>query len=53
MVTRLTEEQIERRVEQMTDLLDLQLMKGVLSQKDYDSNMRDLAEWANAKRRVG
>jgi hypothetical protein len=46
----MTEEQIERRVEKMTDSLDRQLMAGALSQKDYDAAMKELAAWADAKR---
>jgi hypothetical protein len=41
-----TEDHIERLVEKQTDSLDAQLMKGTLSQKDYDKAMRDLSEWA-------
>lgn len=45
----MTEEQIERRVERMTDHLDRLLMNGDMPQKDYDAAMRDLAQWADAK----
>jgi hypothetical protein len=44
-----TEEQIERRVERMMDALDAQLMNGSLTQREYDSNVRDLNAWAEAK----
>jgi hypothetical protein len=43
-----SEEQIERRVERMTDYLDACLMSGVMSQRDYDGAMRELGQWAAA-----
>lgn len=46
---RMTEDQIERRVERMVDHLDALLLAGELSQRDYDSNMRDLDRWAEAQ----
>jgi hypothetical protein len=45
----MTEDQIERRVERMMDALDAQLMNGALTQREYDSNVRDLNAWAEAK----
>ena len=47
----MTEDQIERRVEKMTDSLDRQFMAGAISQKDYDSAMRELAQWADRQPR--
>jgi hypothetical protein len=47
----MTEDQIERRVERMMDALDAQLMSGALTQGEYDSNVRDLDAWAEAKLR--
>jgi hypothetical protein len=44
-------EQIERRVEKMTDHLDALLMRGALTQKDYDAAMRELNQWAEEKER--
>jgi bifunctional pyridoxal-dependent enzyme with beta-cystathionase and maltose regulon repressor activities len=41
-----THDEIERRVEKMTDALDRQLMSGGLPQKEYDHAMRELAQWA-------
>jgi hypothetical protein len=46
----LTEEQIEAAVERCVDYLDRVFMKGLMSQKDYDANMRELNEWAEGKR---
>jgi hypothetical protein len=43
----MTADEIERRVEKMTDALDRQLMNNVLSQKDYDIAMAELSEWAD------
>jgi hypothetical protein len=45
----MTEAEIERRVERMMDALDAQLMRGALTQGEYDSNVRDLNAWAEAK----
>ena len=45
----MTEEQVERRVERMTDHLDRLLMTGVLNQDDYDKAMRSLNRWANVQ----
>jgi RNA-splicing ligase RtcB len=42
----MTADEIERKVEKMTDALDRQLMSGTLSQKEYDIAMRELAQWA-------
>lgn len=45
----LTEEQIEHRVEVATNRYDNMLMRGAVSQKEYDSFMQHLAQWAEAK----
>lgn len=42
----MTHDEIERRVEKMTDALDRQLMNNVLPQKEYDIAIRELTEWA-------
>ena len=42
----MTADEIERRVEKMTDALDRQLMSGVLPQKEYDIAVKELAQWA-------
>lgn len=42
----MTADQIERKVEKMTDALDRQLMSGGLPQKEYDIAMKELAQWA-------
>lgn len=45
----ITVEQIERRVERHTDHLDRVFLAGQIDQKTYDSAMRDLSAWAQAK----
>ena len=45
----MTEDQIERRIEMMTDHLDRMFMDGMFSQRYYDKAMRDLDEWAEAQ----
>jgi hypothetical protein len=47
----MTEDQIERRVEKMTDSLDRQFLAGHISQKDYDHAMRELGQWAERQPR--
>jgi RNA-splicing ligase RtcB len=47
----MTEEEIERRVEKMVDHLDRVFLAGQMSQGDYDKAMRDLDQWADAKRK--
>jgi hypothetical protein len=49
-LTRLTEDQIERRVEKMTDNIDARFLAGHLTQDAYDKEMADLAHWAEARR---
>jgi hypothetical protein len=46
----LTEEQIELRVERMTDDIDRRFMAGLLTRESYDKEMADLARWADGKR---
>lgn len=46
----MTEEQIERRVETMTNALDRQLLSGVLTQTDYDAAIRELDQLAERAR---
>ena len=46
----MTEDEIERRVEKMTDHLDRLFMRGSMTQRDYEAAMRDLALWAEGKR---
>lgn len=46
-VTHLTEEQIERRVEKMTDHLDALYMAGRIDSKSYHSQMADLGRWSD------
>lgn len=46
----LTEDQIERRVERMVDHLDAVYLAGGLTKKNYDHAMRELHQWAEAKR---
>lgn len=47
----MTEEQIEARVEVMTNGFDRKLMTGLLSQQEYDLQMRVLSDWAEKKLR--
>lgn len=42
-------EALERRIERSVDHLDARLMKGGMSQHDYDLAMKDLNAWANAQ----
>lgn len=42
----MTEDEIEWRVERMTDHLDRLLMSGQMTQRDYDIAMRDLNAWS-------
>ena len=46
MVRAMTEEQIERKVERITDAHDRALMRGDIGQADYDALMQELADWA-------
>jgi hypothetical protein len=45
----MTEEQIERHIERAMDSLDRQLMRGDLSQADYNKAARELNNWAEAQ----
>jgi hypothetical protein len=47
----LTEEQIERRVERMTDRVDARLMNGSLTQEAYDVAIEFVNEWAEREYR--
>jgi hypothetical protein len=42
----MTEDQIEQAVERAMDRLDRQLMNGSLSQEEYDTEVKSLAQWA-------
>lgn len=44
---KLSEEQIERRIEKATDRLDRQFMNGSITQEEYDAEIKALDEWAN------
>lgn len=46
----MTEDQIERRVERMTDHLDRLYLTGKLNEKEYRLAMRDLNQWAEYRR---
>jgi hypothetical protein len=48
----LTEDQIERRVERMTDNADRHYMDGTLSRTEYEQTMRDIAAWADSQYRA-
>jgi uncharacterized membrane protein len=43
----LTEEQIESRVERMTDNIDRRFMSGQLTQDNYNKEMAELQRWAD------
>ena len=47
MRRQLTEDEIERRVEKMTDHLDRLYLRNELSSDDYEKAMTDLANWAS------
>ena len=47
----MTEEQVERIVERITDSVDRAFMRGDFGQEAYDKTMRELNEWAEAKRK--
>jgi hypothetical protein len=42
----MTEDQIERQVERAMDRLDARLMRGELSQAEYDREVSTLDKWA-------
>lgn len=41
----MTEDQIERKVERMTDKLDAALMNNQMTQQEYDAEMKALDLW--------
>jgi hypothetical protein len=43
------EQQIEDRIERMTDHLDRLFLRGAITEKQYNSSMADLNKWAEAK----
>ena len=43
----LSEARIERLVEMMTDATDALLMRGIVSQHEYDLEMFDIGAWAD------
>lgn len=43
----MTEDQIERIVERQMDKLDLQYTKGMLTNEEYEAEVRELDNWAN------
>lgn len=45
----LSEDKIERAVEREMNILDRLLMRGVLSQDDYEQEVRELDAWARAE----
>jgi len=42
----MTEDQIERRVELMTDAVDARYMAGRLTETDYQRELREIDRWA-------
>jgi hypothetical protein len=49
IMTTLTEDQIERRVESRMNSLDARLMNGSLTQAEYDKETHALNQWAEAQ----
>jgi hypothetical protein len=49
----MTEDQIERRVEAIMDRLDMRLLRGALTQKQYDEGVVELNRWADQQRFAG
>lgn len=47
VINGLTEARIERLVEIMTDATDALLMRGIVSQREYDLEMFDIGAWAD------
>ena len=47
MTTAINEEYIERIVERQMDKLDLQYTKGMLTNEEYEAEIRELDNWAN------
>lgn len=45
----MTEDQIECRVERMTDHLDRVFLNGDMSQADYDKACIELSQWADSQ----
>lgn len=45
----LSEDKIERAVEREMNILDRLLMRGVLTQDDYEREVRELDAWARAE----
>ena len=45
----MTEDQIERRVEQIRDALDARLMRGTITQAVYDHEVSTLDKWATSQ----
>jgi uncharacterized membrane protein len=43
----MNEEQIEARVEKMTDRLDRRFMSGEIDQPEYDRSTREISKWAD------
>lgn len=43
----MSEEQIELSVEHQTNALDRRLMRGALTQAEYDAEIRALSRWAD------
>jgi hypothetical protein len=47
----MTEDQIERRVEHMTDALDRRYMNSAMSEADYTAQLAKIDRWADWERR--
>jgi hypothetical protein len=47
----LMEEQIENRVERLTDNLDRLWLRGAITERQYNQSMKELHKWAEAKYR--
>ena len=49
----MTEDEIERRVEALFDMLDWRLMSGELTQAEYDRQAAEIAAWADEQYKPG
>lgn len=47
---RMSEDEIERRVERMVDALDRRFMNGKMDQAQYDAEMAKIDAWSKAAR---
>jgi tellurite resistance protein len=48
-----TEDQVERAVERMTDSVDRQFMAGHMTPAEYDARIKEIDRWATVTLRLG